>query len=357
MNSVCPFLPKAVFRLVSRVVLGLVTFAVAVGLAWADSRRLVLNPYEEVDWKNVHQVKTALHVHTGESDGSDSPEQMIDTYRRHGYGALAITDHNRCTWPWERWGRSPSTVGMIAIPGNELSRHHHAVSLLVPFETSSSRLEESLLQVAERGGVVILAHPGRYWKPAGEGGVPPEVLQNYINLFTSYDVLVGMEVINFENRYPHDRLLWDALLVRLMPNRPVWGYANDDAHSRSSAGRNWVMLLLPEPSLQAVGQALRKGHHYFASVTTHDRIRRDPAQTPVIHEIRHDVENGVIHIVATCGGSPLPEENCSWIANGTIVHRGLSFPYRTAEGFENYVRAELRGPGGTTFTQPFGFAR
>ncbi len=332
-------------------------WSLGVVTTWGSPPRLALNPYEGVDWAQTQQIKAGLHAHTTESDGSDPPERMIDAYHRQGFGALALTDHNRCTWPWERWGRDGSTLNMLAIPGNELSRHHHAVSLFVPFETSSSRLEVSLKEVADRGGLVILAHPGRYWKPTPEGAVPPEILANYLKLFAEHDVLVGMEVINFENRYPHDRLLWDGLLTKMMPGRPVWGFANDDAHSRGAVGRNWVILLLSEVSLSAAADALSKGRTYFATLTTHDRLTRDPAKTPRIERIWHDEEQGVIHITATVGGSPLSEENCSWISDGTVVHKGSQLPYRRIENLGSYVRAELRGPGGTTFTQPFGLAR
>ncbi|MFB6248064.1 MAG: Ca2+-dependent phosphoinositide-specific phospholipase C [Salinibacter sp.] len=55
-------------------------------------------------------------------------------------------------------------------------------------------------------------------------------LAKYMGLFHQYDSLVGMEVHNQTDRYPWDRRLWDALLETMMPERPVWGFANDDSH-------------------------------------------------------------------------------------------------------------------------------
>ncbi len=130
---------------------------------------------------------------------------MIDQYRRLGYQILALTDHNLCTWPWEKWDRNPQALGMLAVPGNELSRHHHTLSLFCKLETSSEDLEQSLKEVAAAGGVAVLAHPGRYWKPEGEGQLPGQVLSRYRQLFVQHPTLLGMEVFNADDRYPHDR--------------------------------------------------------------------------------------------------------------------------------------------------------
>ena len=44
-------------------------------------------------------------------------------------------------------------------------------------------------------------------------------------------MIIGMEVYNRPNDgYPYDRILWDELLSHSMPDRPIWGYANDDMH-------------------------------------------------------------------------------------------------------------------------------
>jgi hypothetical protein len=323
--------------------------------ARGETLRLVLNPYEGVDWTAWQQLKANFHAHTTESDGSASPDRMIDEYLRHGYSVLAITDHNRCTWPWKKWGRNARDLGMIAIAGNELSRHHHTLSLFIEFETSSENLEQSLKEVANAGGVAILAHPGRYWKPQDDGRLPKTVLERYRMLFAEHPVLLGMEVINADNRYPHDVLLWDGLLGSSMPARPIWGFANDDAHSRSAVGLNWSAIWVPEPKEHSVREALQLGRFFFASVTTRERRLRDPAQVPTVEAVLHDPDRGIITIRARCGSESLPEEACRWVANGEVVHVGRSFPYGSAKEVISYVRAELQGPGGTTFTQPFGF--
>ena len=39
--------------------------------------------------------KVGLHIHTTNSDGKATPEEVIEIYKAHGYDAIAFTDHNR----------------------------------------------------------------------------------------------------------------------------------------------------------------------------------------------------------------------------------------------------------------------
>ena len=50
----------------------------------------------------------------------------------------------------------------------------------------------------------------------------------------------------------------------------------------------------------------------------------------------------------------LPDDQGKWISMGEVVHVGPVLNYKTVEGLGNYVRAELTGKGGTSFTNPFG---
>ncbi len=58
------------------------------------ARTLVLNPYEGVDWDTFQRHKAALHVHTLQSDGHHSLEEVVEAYREAGFTILAITDHD-----------------------------------------------------------------------------------------------------------------------------------------------------------------------------------------------------------------------------------------------------------------------
>lgn len=578
----------------------------------AAQRSLVLNPYRDIDWDRAEQVKTNLHTHSTQSDGRLTPAEVIGEYRDRGYGALALTDHDRCTFPWSKFGPDAEQGGMLAIPGNELSRHHHTLCLFCEYVTQSRDWDTALAGVGEAGGVAVIAHPAMHWPhqgrlvpalqvalspplrrltrgdftveawfrtsdagrnilmgnfsgdrsgalnlelhtdncvrvylapvgqgktvdlnvkadpldintrdgrwhhlaavrrgdvvllyldgreagkcpdtagsfelpgdvyfigrdtrtgatafdgdlddvrfwqralcaeeitlltqgnlpgrsggPAAEGllaqytfdqfagtqgeagtpvtgrvedsaghsegpfpaepaprgapvmiadvpqvlerggkpnaalrfqtarydgsGVPDDVVEQYAELFTRYPHLLGQEVLNGTrplSEYPLDRGLWDKLLMRLMPKRPVWGFATDDMHGPAHLGRDWVWVVAAKVDETAVRDAITQGAFFFASIRLHEADRQSVAGTPQIGRIDHNAEHGTIAIEASENGKPLPGDAYQWIADGRTVHIGPVLDYRATAGIGAYVRAEITGSGGSVFTNPLGF--
>jgi len=323
----------------------------------AESWRVTVDPYAGVDWEADVRHHGNFHTHTTESDGSEDPGTVIDRYHGLGYDVLALTDHDRATWPWTEHGRDPGELGMVAVPGNELSRHHHTLSLFSALETGTRDHEAAMRAVEEAGGLSVLAHPGRYWR-LEDGAVPVEVRDRYLRWFDTFPSLIGMEVVNQGDRYPHDRALWDAVLAEAMPDRPVWGMANDDSHAPGHVGLNTTVMLLAEHDRAAVRAALEEGAYYFTTVTSHPRDERSREGTPAIRRIARDPGAGTIAVAADVGGERLADEAFRWISvGGAVVHRGPTLDLGTADGLAAYVRLEIRGPGGTAFTQPFGLKR
>ena len=109
------------------------------------------NPYAGGDWKPTTRATANFHTHTTQSDGRFVPSDAIDLYHAHVYEVLAISDHNRVTYPWTELteltpsigavkrmaqgeleskdltyeNRDPEQLGMVALQANEMSRHHH----------------------------------------------------------------------------------------------------------------------------------------------------------------------------------------------------------------------------------------
>lgn len=345
-----------------------------IDLSWI---RVVVDPYADVDWTTFERHKANMHTHTTESDGNLTPAQTIDEYHARGYSILAITDHNRNTWPWQAFGRDPEALGMLAVSGNEPSDHHHVNSFFIQFTTNSTNLELTLTQIGDAGGLTTINHPGRYNLS----------VQDYVTLFDTFDHAFALEVINQAGRYNgnwspvwpgNDLHLWDLILSIVMPDRPVWGTATDDMHNIGHLGRDWLMYLVPEggeptmaeqtgrawansflstgPDEAVIRDATVRGQYYFSSVGTHPSASRDVNQTPVIDSIVVDNDLGTITINATSGEQPLPANNYRWISMAAQVHVGPTINFRTTPGVENYVRAEMAGLGGTTYTNPFGIA-
>ncbi len=319
---------------------------ISVGLSGLLGSICLGNPYAGVDWAHWQQHRANLHTHTNLSDGQLSPAEVIDHYRELGYTVLALTDHDtvgpkanredpkraETTWPWERFDRDPAALGMVAIEGNEISNKHHTGSYFTSYGNAEvESAEQAIEEIGQRGGVAVLFHPGRYDYSA----------EWYIKLFSRYAHLAGMEVFNRTDRYPGDVGLWDEVLQASMPDRPVWGFADDDMHRKEDAGRSWEVLLLPEPTPQHVREAMTTGRFYFSTVYEAGR----PA--PTIKSIRVDEAAGTITIEADeC-------QHIYWISCGRIVAGGPTFNPKHARHPERYVRAQLRGMYGDTFPQPF----
>ena len=342
-------------------------------LVACSSVQHIRNPYETVNWSGYGQYKANLHTHTMVSDGWMNPQAVVGKYRDAGYHILAISDHNSVTWPWsefskfkaggktekriankelkpqeEDWIRSedlifkdvnPDDAGMAAIQANELSDHHHMNSFFNDHNGTKTE-EESLKATAAKHGLTVLNHPGRYH----DTNPKHYSLDWYLDLYRRHPHLLGMEVYNCGNRFPHDDMLWDSILTVMAPVRPVWGFSNDDMHSMRDFGRNWNVFLLPELNEKAVRQAMEKGAFYFV----YSPDGHSGPKPPVIESIKVNQQKGKIAINAS--GS----DSIVWIAEGKKIMRGKRFVLKKMQGKVRYVRAEVYGTGDIVVcTQPF----
>lgn len=326
----------------------------------------IQNPYAGVDWKNDHRYTANFHTHTTRSDGRMNPQTVVDKYHELGYKILAITDHNEVTYPWTSFAemepsngslqrlengqleeqdlvyenRDPQQMGMLAIQGNELSRHHHMGSYFNDYNGAETE-EESLEATAAKNSLAMLFHPGRYT------GREPEKYNTcwYIDLLQRYHHLIGIEIYNQGDRYPNDRELYDAILSQIIPDRPVWAYSNDDMHHSSTLGRNWNVLLLPELNETWVRKGMQDGRSFYVySPLGHNGIK-----LPQIKEIIVKNRKGLIEINVT------GHDSIRWISEGKVIHLGEKLLLKETPNIGNYVRAEIFGAGNSIIgTQPFG---
>lgn len=335
---------------------------------------LVLNPYADVDWSQNVQVLASLHTHTTHSDGAALPHEVVDFYHAFGYGALAITDHDRITYPWTfsdirpEWeDRDPEALGMLAIPGNEYHdnpNEHHFVGLFTEYLAEPNQAIETTLEAlfTQPQAVGFFAHPERYWrifKTYEEGEVFSPSW--YRAFFEQYPVeqLLGMEIINRQNARPYQRDLWDQLLTELMPERPIWGFGVDDFHGdrlgeRMGWGFTYHFMTNPS-SLDEFRETLMQGRFYigFTAIETED--------SPRIESIIINARLRYIEIRAT------DYQEIRWYSGvegefntSRRVHTGVRFYYGAFTG--DYVRAEIvRSDRATdaaiSYTQPFGFGQ
>ena len=320
----------------------LVVAAILTGCASRRAEWNIQNPYAGVDWTRYQQHKANFHTHTTMSDGSGTPQEVIDRYHGLGYTILALTDHDtmgteRTTWPWQAFDRDPETLGMVAIEGNEISGVHHIGSYFNDCGDAGVDSEHAVIkEIGRRGGLAVLFHPGRFKKP----------VEWYVEMYRAYPHLIGFEIYNQGDRYSHDRKTWDAILTDIVTERPVWGFSNDDMHKpRTQLGRNWNIMLLPELSAEWVRRSIENGAFFFVYASDD----HNGAPLPTIKSISVDLQQGIIHIDAT------GHENIEWISRGIIVHRGHHVNLSKLSNLGGYIRAEIRSADGGSIvgTQPF----
>lgn len=324
------------YRLYLKVlILSLILSVAGSGVEPTEHSVVITNPYEDVDWSSWSRHTVNLHTHTTQSDGSLSPSEVVDAYKNLGYTSLAITDHNKYTWPWNKWGRDTLTDGLVAIPGCEPSKHDHVNSFFCDYNGASGNIEVTLNSITDKGGLAQINHPGRYSRSVSW----------YKDLYTRYPALIAMEVYNQGDRYENDRELWDNLLSQTMPSRSVWATSCDDMHKSDHLGRNRQIVLSAETqlSLEGVRESLEKGRSfacYDLSGTGENLIIPDSIFVDA-DTIRVYVED--------------QDADIRWISMGDEVHTGLQLVLSEKDTLGTYVRAEIRGPNDARLlTQPFG---
>lgn len=304
----------------------------------------IFNPYSRVNWDKVNQIKSNLHVHTNKSDGSDTIQEVLDKHAELGYGVLAITDHDHLTLPWKDTNDEGILIpkGLNLISGNEYSKNiHHINGFFINVIDIFTSEEDTLRHIEEQGGIAHLNHPGRY----------EEDVEWYLNLYSKYKSLVGLEVINKNDRYPKDRRLWDDILTEIIDKRPVFGFANADSHRLHEIDTSYNMVLLDgDYSIIKFKKALESGEFYFTAriCNENNRTSKKDVPPPKITGIYIDNKNSTI----TIKGENI--KTIDWIANnGRLVGSGENLNLSDAISPTPYVRAIIKGEGGVSFTQPF----
>ncbi|MEM2929706.1 MAG: CehA/McbA family metallohydrolase [Thermoproteota archaeon] len=208
------------------------------------------NPFESSGF----WVKGNLHTHTTNSDGALSPEKVVDYYSSHGYGFLALTDHEKTTKFFSE--------KLIVIPGTEvaagkgaLGEVQHVVAVNVEdneiVQKYSKDSIQTLLNYLKDEGFAIIAHP--YWSKL--------ITQDLLNL-SDY---CGIEIYNtgcdVEVAKGFSTTHWDDLLAQKIN---VYGFAVDDAHwynDLDSLG-GWIYVKVREKNLSELMKSIKEGFFY-----------------------------------------------------------------------------------------------
>ncbi len=284
------------------------------------------NPYAGIDWTTILRLKTQLHCHTIQSDGGNYPYTVINQYAALGYDALAISDHNKLTWPWTKWAKYINTASwsMAAIPSEEVSMNN--IHFTTPFITTSlntrtfkNNVQKAFTASVNAGGIPIISHP---W------------LMGFT--LTTCDTWTGFQGIEIFNPtegtqlQPFDFQLWDHLLTDpARTQKHIWGFAVDDSHDTGDKNQGWIIVYSSQKTASSIKASILAGS--FIAVV---------GSTAQISSI---IQAGSTLIVNT--GLPVV-----WKANGQqTVGTGNTLDLSTLGPGYTYVRAEINGQ---IFTQP-----
>ena len=370
------------------------TFVTGVAAQGQDGKGVrdftINSPYSSVNWDTYGQYKADFHAHSNESDGSPQPAETVEEHYKKGFDVLALTDHNVMNTTWNRtddptgkgrtyltderlqeitYGTDRDGRGMVAIQNSdEQSVSDHLNTFFTPFNNKAgATLESNIAKTQELGGICHINHPGRYYGGSNTSGTNgedaannPVNIKKYVDLFMKYDACVGMEIINkLDGDSYSDRILWDNILQETMPEgRFVWGFSNDDTHSNEATGHSYNMMLMPTNNPVEVRKAMESGAFYASAhvakregytITDHSII--NDYQPPVITNIEVDQDEDTITIEGDL------YHTIEWIADGEVIATGNTIDLNDYEGkVHSYVRAQLKGDEGISFTQPFGIA-
>ncbi len=267
--------------------------------------------------------KVNLHCHTNISDGRQSPEEVKEFYKSHGYSAVVYTDHEIMIGHEELTDDS-----FVALHGYELAikkdinAHTAYLQPVYHFNILAKRPNTRLMprywpenpsmagrarEWFEKCGVIDendLIHGYEYnieWlndylSAIASGGYfinynhPQWSLQNATD-YLGLTALDSVELINGGCLGQNDNtaIHYETILRSGVRVRPT---AGDDNHNEGGCGRCWTMLKTDELSYEALMDAYEKGHMYVSdgpeiySLTLEDgkvKVKCSPASEISLH--------------------------------------------------------------------------
>ena len=302
------------------------------------------------DLPKLKWFKGNIHTHTTESDGDDTPENVVRWYRRHGYDFLVLSDHNHLTLFEYAEGRR-RFKRPLTVPGEEVTLsihegrtpiHINAIGISRVVEPIDAKetvptLQANVDAIIGAGGIASINHPNSRWS----------FDHDHIKEVT------GATLLEIYNGHPTSNVhgapgkasyeeIWDGVLSA---GRTIFGVATDDSHhykdfhpARSNPGRGWIVVRAEALEVEAILDGLSHGRFYSSTGVELD----DLDQSAEAVSLSVTTEKDFIYTTAFIG------------RGGKVLHEstGPEASYEPSRE-EGYVRAVVRSSSGTkAWTQP-----
>lgn len=379
----------------------LLAFSLVLGImgisayAAGETDYTIINPYESVDWENSETYKACLHVHTTASDGDVELSDMVQAYYDAGYDILAITDHGVINTGWrderethgifnsfrkvepmseEQYTRLTTGAdrngrGIVDITGGiecnmAVISKTHVNGYWTTYGSgvwgTENDYKTATVEIEKTGGYSVLNHVGD-WTNSNhfpERSHWNEFIAYFADIFTTSKSCLGMEIVNnSDNVTRSDRALWDELLQVVIPTgRNIWAFADDDSEQLYEVGRAFELFPLKENTEENVKEAMINGALFAASKNYNPEKGQGEkfegtGEVPIVTNIVvNDAENTITVEVD-------PDRDCDkiqWVANGEVICEDFTIDLNDyEEKLGCYVRFQLFGEGGVTYSQAF----
>ena len=211
-------------------------------------RIFIDNPYQS----KYNEYKGQLHIHTSESDGGDSPADVVTAYRGLGFDFVSITDHDMVT-------ADPGISGILFISGLEDSRltgidwNHilvNNVSEMPPDESVQNLFD----WVEANGGISSIAHPNHTVYSWTDEELATFTGYVALDIYSYITDRLG-DIANAEDK-------WDTLLSSGIKMN---GIAVDDSHFAIDRNKAWVSVFADNLTVAEIIASLKSGNYYSST--------------------------------------------------------------------------------------------
>jgi len=209
------------------------------------------NPFEmEGTW-----YKGNIHLHTTNSDGTLTPEEIIGIYKDNGYDFISITDHNYLTEIENKY------EDFLVIPGIEFNKDNYhilGINIKEGFNTENMSPQDIIDRINREGGISILCHP--YWSAL--------TCSELLNLKNYLGIEVYNNTCEKTKGKGYSSIHWDGILQK---GRKVYGFAVDDAHhcfgehTEDDILGSFIMVKSKSLEIEDICDSIKKGAFYSST--------------------------------------------------------------------------------------------
>ena len=298
----------------------------------------------------LNWYKGNIHTHTTESDGDDTPENVVRWYRRHGYDFLVLSDHNHLTLfdyadsrrKFKKPLMVPGEEVTLSIHGGQTPVHINGIGishLVEPIDAGEivPTIQANVDAIVSAGGVASINHPNFRWS----------FDHNHIkqvrgaSLLEVFNGAPDSNVNGAPGKFSYEEI-WDGVLSA---GRAIFGVATDDSHNykdfhpgMSNPGRGWVVVQAEELVSEAIVEGLASGNFYASTGVE----LTDLKSSSQVVSLRIEQQSDFVYTTSFIG------RDAKTYAETT----GLEASYEPM-GSEGYIRAVVKSSsGGKAWTQP-----